>query len=72
MATLDRDHTGPGGADNASGQTSGVLSTGVLTSAALPALYDQHFRSLVKLASMYVDDRGSAEEVVQDLSLIHI
>lgn len=66
MATLDRDHTGPGGADSASGPTSGVLSTGVLTSAALPALYDQHFRSLVKLASMYVDDRGSAEEVVQD------
>ena len=33
----------------------------------LPALYDQHYRSLVKLASMYVDDRDSAEEVVQEV-----
>ena len=32
----------------------------------LPALYDEHYRSLVKLASFYVDDVGSAEEVVQD------
>lgn len=32
----------------------------------LPALYDQHYRSLVKLASFYVDDVESAEEVVQD------
>ena len=32
----------------------------------LPALYDQHYRSLVKLAAMYVDDRETAEEVVQD------
>lgn len=38
----------------------------VLSSADLPGLYDLHFRSLVKLASMYVDDRGSAEVVVQD------
>lgn len=37
-----------------------------ITASALPALYDQHFRSLVKLASMYVDDRETAEEVVQD------
>ena len=37
-----------------------------VASSALPALYDQHFRSLVKLASMYVDDRETAEEVVQD------
>lgn len=32
----------------------------------LPALYDQHYRSLVRLASFYVDDIDSAEEVVQD------
>ncbi len=32
----------------------------------LPELYEQHYRSLVKLASMYVDDRESAEEVTQD------
>ncbi len=35
----------------------------------LPALYDEHYRSLVKLASIYVDDRESAEEVVQDAFL---
>ncbi len=34
--------------------------------AALPALYDQHYRSLVRLASFSVDDRETAEEVVQD------
>ncbi len=32
----------------------------------LPELYDQHYRTMVKLASMYVDDTGTAEEVVQD------
>ena len=32
----------------------------------LRTLYDQHYRSLVKLASFYVDDVGSCEEVVQD------
>lgn len=32
----------------------------------LPALYDAHYSSLVKMASFYVDDVGSAEEVVQD------
>lgn len=32
----------------------------------LPELYERYFRSLVKLASMYVDDRESAEEVTQD------
>jgi RNA polymerase sigma-70 factor (sigma-E family) len=32
----------------------------------LPYLYDEHYRSLVKLASFYVDDVDSAEEVVQD------
>jgi len=35
-------------------------------SASLERLYDEHYRSLVKLATMYVDDLGSAEEVVQD------
>lgn len=37
-----------------------------VVSSSLPALYDEHFRSMVKLASMYVDDRETAEEVVQD------
>ncbi len=34
--------------------------------AALPDLYDEHYRSLVRLASFSVDDRETAEEVVQD------
>ncbi len=51
MATLDRNH----------GEA--IASTAPYT---LPALYDQHYRSMVKLASMYVDDRETAEEVVQD------
>ena len=41
----------------------------VMTTAArpeLPALFDEHYGSLVKLASMYLDDRESSEEVVQD------
>lgn len=32
----------------------------------LPALYDNHYEKMVKLASMYVDQREAAEEVVQD------
>jgi RNA polymerase sigma-70 factor (sigma-E family) len=32
----------------------------------LSALYDEHYETMVKLAAMYVDDRHSAEEVVQD------
>jgi len=32
----------------------------------LSELYDRHYRTMVKLASMYVDDTASAEEVVQD------
>lgn len=32
----------------------------------LPDLYERYYRSLVKLASMYVDSRESAEEVTQD------
>lgn len=32
----------------------------------LPALYDNHYETMVKLASMYVDQREAAEEVVQD------
>ncbi|MGB5760733.1 MAG: SigE family RNA polymerase sigma factor [Acidimicrobiales bacterium] len=51
VAALDRDH--------------GDVVVPVAAST-LPALYDQHFASLVKLASMYVDDRETAEEVVQD------
>lgn len=34
--------------------------------AALPELYHEHYRSLVKMASFSVDDRETAEEVVQD------
>ena len=34
--------------------------------AALPGLYHQHYRSLVRLASFSVDDQETAEEVVQD------
>jgi len=33
---------------------------------ALPDLYNEHYRSLVRLASFNVDDRETAEEVVQD------
>ncbi len=32
----------------------------------LPALYDSHYETMVRLASMYVDQRETAEEVVQD------
>lgn len=35
----------------------------------LSVLYEEHFRSLVKLASMYVDDVETAEEVTQDAFL---
>lgn len=46
--------------DGAESTTTGTLAQ------SLPALYDEHYRSLVKLAAIYVDDVGSAEEVVQD------
>lgn len=32
----------------------------------LPALYDNHYQTMVRLASMYVDQREAAEEIVQD------
>ena len=32
----------------------------------LPALYDEHYRTLVRMARIYVDDPETAEEVVQD------
>ncbi len=35
----------------------------------LPALYEAHYRKLVKLASFYTDDTETAEEVVQDAFL---
>ena len=35
----------------------------------LPALYEAHYRRLVKLASFYTDDTETAEEVVQDAFL---
>lgn len=37
-----------------------------MTDVDLATLYEEHFRSLVKLASMYVDDIETAEEVTQD------
>jgi RNA polymerase sigma-70 factor (sigma-E family) len=36
------------------------------TASSLPALYDAHYDKMVKLASMYLDQRECAEEVVQD------
>ncbi len=35
----------------------------------LPALYDTHYKTMVRLASMYVDQQEAAEEVVQDAFL---
>jgi RNA polymerase sigma-70 factor (sigma-E family) len=35
----------------------------------VPALYEAHYRKLVKLASFYTDDTETAEEVVQDAFL---
>ncbi|MDH3302160.1 MAG: sigma-70 family RNA polymerase sigma factor [Acidimicrobiia bacterium] len=32
----------------------------------LSALYDSHYKNMVRLASMYLDQREAAEEVVQD------
>ena len=32
----------------------------------VPALYEQHWRSMVRLAVLLVDDVASAEDVVQD------
>ncbi len=40
-----------------------------MTDVDLSVLYEEHFRSLVKLASMYVDDIETAEEVTQDAFL---
>ncbi len=39
--------------------------------AQLRTLYDTHYRSLVKLASFYVDDVWTCEEVVQD-AFVHL
>ncbi len=50
----------------AMGSTPEALPT---SSVDLPALYDEHYRSLVKLASFYVDDTETAEDVVQDAFL---
>ena len=36
------------------------------TGATLAALHREHYRSLVKLASLLIDDRATCEEVVQD------
>lgn len=43
-----------------------VIESTSATNYDLSSLYDEHFRSMVKLASMYVDTREAAEEVVQD------
>lgn len=50
----------------AMGNTDEIAPT---TSFDVPALYDEHYRSLVKLASFYVDDTETAEDVVQDAFL---
>jgi len=42
------------------------VTASVVVSADLPRLFDEHYRSLVRMASIYVDDRETAEEVVQD------
>jgi DNA-directed RNA polymerase specialized sigma24 family protein len=41
-------------------------STTVELGTQLRTLYDEHYRSLVKLASVYLDDVWTCEEVVQD------
>ncbi len=41
-------------------------SSAPAASTRLSALYDEHYETMVKLAAIYVDDRHSAEEVVQD------
>ncbi|HEX8004458.1 MAG TPA: SigE family RNA polymerase sigma factor [Mycobacteriales bacterium] len=40
--------------------------TGTVEDAALVELYRAHYRSLVRLASLLLDDVGTSEEVVQD------
>lgn len=44
----------------------GSTSPEVRIGAQLRELYDEHYRSLVKLASFYLDDVESCEEAVQD------
>lgn len=39
---------------------------GVFATAELEAAYREHYRSLVRLASLLVDDVGTCEEIVQD------
>lgn len=48
------------------GPDSGTGGDTVELGSQLRRLYDQHYRGLVKLASFYLDDVGSCEEVVQD------
>lgn len=49
---------------DSNGQAEHVTADVVTTD--LPALYDKHYRSLVRLTSMYVGDRETSEEIVQD------
>lgn len=48
------------------GSEGGATPDADASSRSLPYLYDTHYTRMVKLASMYVDHRESAEEVVQD------
>jgi RNA polymerase sigma-70 factor (sigma-E family) len=43
-----------------------ITSVPTQSGPALPDLYQEHYRALVKLASLLVDDVGTCEEVVQD------
>lgn len=43
-----------------------AASSAPVASSRLSVLYDEHYETMVKLAAIYVDDRHSAEEVVQD------
>lgn len=46
--------------------TASEASSSSSSSLDLPALFDEHYDQLVRLAAIYVDDRASAEEIVQD------
>lgn len=69
MATLGGNDMSVGGARRRTRLGGRRVSSGSGVSestADLATLYADHYRSLVKLASFYVDDRESAEEVTQD------
>lgn len=57
------DEAGPGVADH---DTDAGLADAGPADAAISALYEAHYRSLVRLATLLVHDVSTAEEVVQD------